>query len=113
LIPGSWRVAVRLSLVGIGCGVALALSGCAEPAYMNGGYVGYGGAYYDDGYPGPYTGPYYGGYGPYNDVVVGGGYYGGHHFYGNSFGHGGGHRGGGFHASFRGGGGGGRGGGRR
>jgi len=96
---------IRLSLVAIaGVGV-LMLSGCAGPAYLNGGYSGYTGPYYDNGYPGPYTGPYYGDYGPYDDnvFITGGGYYGGHHFYGHSFGHGG-YHGGGFH----GGGGGGR-----
>jgi len=83
---------------------ALLLGGCAGPAYLQGGYVGYSGPYYDNGYPGPYTGPYYGDFGPYPDLVVGGGYYGGHHFYGHSFGHGGYH--GGFHGgSFHGGGG--------
>jgi len=86
------------------------LTGCAGPAYLEGGYSGYSGPYYDNGYPGPYGGPYYGDYGPYeNDVIIGGGgYYGGHHFYGHSFGHGGGFHGGGYR-----GGGGGRGGGHR
>ena len=85
----------RVLLVGLAAG-AMWLAGCAEPAYMNGGYVGYTGPYYDTGYPGPYSGPYYGDYGPYDDVFIGGGYYGGHHFYGHSFGHGS-YHGGGFH----------------
>jgi hypothetical protein len=96
------RTRPRLCLLAVAGMSVLMLSGCAGPAYLNGGYSGYSGPYYDTGYPGPYTGPYYGSYGPYTDIVVGGGgYYGGHHFYGHSFGHGSAHfgssHGGGFH----------------